>query len=54
MNGRWFDERQLKCYYWDGKKDFKVVQETKESLERRIEEFGAWLGENQLQNNDEL
>ena len=32
MNNRWFDERQLKCYYWDGKTDFKVVKESEEVI----------------------
>ena len=28
MNGRFFDGRKLKCYFWDGKTDFKVVKES--------------------------
>lgn len=28
MNDRWFDERQLKCYFWDGKIDYKMVKES--------------------------
>lgn len=43
MNGRFFDLRQLKCFYWDGKTDYKVVKETKETLNKRINEFGDWL-----------
>ncbi len=43
MNNRWFDERQLKCYYWDGKTDFKVVKESDEVAQSRINQFGDWL-----------
>jgi len=25
MGGRFFDGRELKCFYWDGKTDFKKV-----------------------------
>jgi hypothetical protein len=38
-----FDGRILKCYFWDGKTDYRRVQEDKEVLDKRIEEFGAWL-----------
>jgi HIV Tat-specific factor 1 len=24
MEGRWFDKRQLRCYFWDGKTDYKL------------------------------
>ena len=44
MNGRWFDERQLTCDWWDGKTDYRKIQETKEVLDQRIKEFGDWLG----------
>ena len=43
MNDRWFDSRQLKCFYWDGKTDYKVVKESDEALNQRINEFGDWL-----------
>ena len=43
MNGRWFDERQLECFYWDGKTDYKVVKESSEAIQERINEFGDWL-----------
>ena len=33
MHDRWFDERQLKCFYWDGKTDYKIVRESDEVLE---------------------
>jgi hypothetical protein len=43
MNGRWYDERQLKCYYWDGKTDYKAVKESLETQEVRLTQFGYWL-----------
>ena len=43
MNDRWFDERQLKCFYWDGKTDYKKVRESEEVTNQRINEFGDWL-----------
>ena len=43
MNGRWYDQRQLKCYYWDGKTDYKQVKESTQVLEARLNEFGDWL-----------
>ena len=29
MEGRWFAERQIKCYYWDGTTDFTVKEDAK-------------------------
>ena len=43
MNERWFDSRQLKCFYWDGKTDYKIVKESDEAQQQRINEFGDWL-----------
>lgn len=43
MNERYFSERLLKCYYWDGKQDFKKVREADSVIEERIEKFGDWL-----------
>ena len=43
MNNRFFDGRELKCFFWDGKTDYRKARETKEDEERRIEEFGEWL-----------
>ena len=43
MDERWFDQRQLKCYYWDGTTDYKQVKESVEILQQRVEEFGYWL-----------
>jgi len=44
MNGRYFDQRQLEAFFWDGKTDYKV-KETKEDMQRRLDEFGKWLEE---------
>jgi len=43
MDKRFFDERQLACYFWDGKTDFKKVSESEDVLQERIEKFGDWL-----------
>ena len=43
MEGRFFDSRQLKAYFWDGKTDYRIVRETAEELDRRIDDFGKWL-----------
>ena len=28
MEGRFFDGRKLKCFYWDGKTDYRKTRET--------------------------
>ena len=43
MNGRFFDGRKLLCFFWDGKTDYKVVRESDEAVNERINEFGDWL-----------
>ena len=43
MNDRWYDERQLKCYYWDGKTDYKAIKESTETQAARLSQFGQWL-----------
>ena len=43
MNGRFFDGRELKCFYWDGKIDYKVVRESDDVVAERINQFGDWL-----------
>ena len=37
MEGRFFDGRKLKCFYWDGKTDYKLVRETQKTYEERVE-----------------
>ena len=48
MHDRFFDARKLKCYYWDGKTDFKVVKESEDALNDRINQFGDWLDGQEL------
>jgi len=45
MHERFFDTRKLKCFFWDGKTDYKLVRESEEVLNARINEFGDWLEE---------
>ena len=47
MEGRWFAERQLKCYYWDGSTDFTVKEDAKVE-EQRLENFGDWVEDQEL------
>mmetsp|Transcript_13656 Transcript_13656/g.9820 ORF Transcript_13656/g.9820 Transcript_13656/m.9820 type:complete len:117 (+) Transcript_13656:1016-1366(+) len=28
MHGRYFDARQIQCYFWDGKTDYRIVKES--------------------------
>lgn len=53
MDGRWFDKRQLKCFFWDSQTDYRHFQETKEELARRTDEFGKWLEARQDVKQDE-
>lgn len=41
-----FDGRQLQCFLWDGRTDYKMVKESKEDIEKRVEDFGKWLENN--------
>lgn len=43
MDGRFFDGRKLRCFFWDGKTDYKVIRESDEVTNARINEFGDWL-----------
>ena len=43
MNDRYFNYRQLKCYFWDGKTDYKKTRESLEITQSRVEQFGEWL-----------
>ena len=43
MNDRFFDGRKLRCFLWDGKTDYRLVHESKDDIEKRVEEFGQWL-----------
>ncbi|KAL4434883.1 hypothetical protein ABPG74_021222 [Tetrahymena malaccensis] len=52
MNGRYFDERELECFFWDGKTDYKRTSKQIEDDEKRLEEFGKWIegGDNNSEN----
>lgn len=43
MEGRWFENRKLKCFWWDGKTDYRQEEETLDDKQKRIQEFGEWL-----------
>ena len=57
MDGRWFDERQLKAYVADGSEKFKKSNEKTvdvaegggeaeaEAEDDRLDKFGSWLEE---------
>ena len=53
MNGRFFDGRQIKAYYWDGKTDYRINRETAEEQNKRIDEFGEWLEQQRLKEEEE-
>jgi len=33
MNGRFFDGREIKSYYWDGKTDYRKAKESNEQIQ---------------------
>ena len=43
FNGREYNGRVVKVFYWDGKTDYDKVSETEGEMKKRIEEFGEWL-----------
>jgi HIV Tat-specific factor 1 len=43
MNGRFFDAREIRCEYWDGKTDYRLAKESNEEISKRVDEFGSWL-----------
>lgn len=48
LNETEYNGRVLKCFYWDGRQDYRRVRamqvnESKEEEEKRIKEFGEWL-----------
>ena len=43
MSGRFFDGRVIKAAFWDGKTDYRIVRETADELNQRIDDFGRWL-----------
>jgi HIV Tat-specific factor 1 len=46
MNGRFFGGRELECFYWDGKTNYRMTRETLEQQNKRIDNFGEWLETN--------
>ena len=46
MNGRLYNGENIECFYHDNITNYRIVRETQEQAEERINEFGAWLGEN--------
>jgi len=42
LHGRFFGGRQLECFYWDNKTNYKV-KESEEQTQARLKEFGDWL-----------
>lgn len=43
MNGRVYDGNELEAFFWDGKTNYAKSKESKDEIEKNIEEFGAWL-----------
>jgi HIV Tat-specific factor 1 len=43
LNGRFYNNRNIEAFYWDGKTDYRKTQDDEVSVEKRIEEFGDWL-----------
>lgn len=37
------NDYKIRCFFWDGKTDYKKVADDKNDLEERIEQFGDWL-----------
>ena len=54
MDGRFYDSREIECFYWDGETDYKTHREAKEVEEKRIEKFGEWLEEGDPDNKEQL
>uniref|UniRef100_A0A7S4DUP5 RRM domain-containing protein n=1 Tax=Lotharella globosa TaxID=91324 RepID=A0A7S4DUP5_9EUKA len=42
MDGRFFGQRKIKCFYFDGKTNYKV-EESEESRKKRDEEYQKWM-----------
>ena len=48
MNGRLFDGNSIIAEFWDGKTNYKKVSESKTDLDKRVDEFGNWLDNQEL------
>jgi hypothetical protein len=53
MNGRFFDQRELKACFWDGKTDYRIPKESADELNKRIDDFGKWLEGDGLDEEEE-
>jgi HIV Tat-specific factor 1 len=58
MNGRFFNGKELECFYWDGKTNYRVTRDTHQDQMKRADDFGKWLESNmdnviEGQNGDE-
>ena len=60
MNGRFFGGQKLRCFFWDGVTDYTVrksaelVEKEEKEEEKRIDEFGSWLDNDQETLPDEF
>ena len=43
MNGRVYDGQELEAFFWDGVTNYAKPKESKEQIEKNIDEFGKWL-----------
>ncbi|CAM9668900.1 unnamed protein product, partial [Discosporangium mesarthrocarpum] len=47
MDGRFFGGKKLSCHFWDGVTNY-TVQEDESEEDKRLDEFGDWLEEQEL------
>lgn len=48
FNGRVFDHREIKVVFWDGKTNYKHINESTQEINKRVDEFGEWLDDHEL------
>lgn len=46
MDGRFLNGKELKCFYWDGKTNYRVVKDTNTDLQRQLDDHDTWLDSN--------
>lgn len=44
IDGRFYNGGAIECFFWDGKTNYKIFKESPEEIQKRIDEFGKWLG----------
>eukprot|EP01035_Chromulina_nebulosa_P018650 gene18650-24392_t len=61
MNGRYFNKKKIKCYFWDGVTNYSITNHSinaydeEEQIEKkRLDEFGEWLDKEQDELPDEF